>query len=40
MYNYKLYDMVNILIFGCTGLVGKVLIDLIKERNFNPTHVT
>jgi len=32
--------MVNILIFGCTGLVGKVLIDLIKERNFNITNVT
>ena len=32
--------MVKILIFGCTGLVGKVLIDLIKARNFNYTHVT
>ena len=32
--------MVKILIFGCTGLVGKVLIDLIKTRSFNPTHVT
>lgn len=32
--------MVKILIFGCTGLVGKVLIDLIKERNFNCTHIT
>ena len=32
--------MAKILIFGCTGLVGKVLIDLIKTRSFNPTHVT
>jgi len=31
--------MVKILIFGCTGLVGKVLIDLIKARNFSLTQV-
>jgi len=32
--------MVNILIFGCTGLVGKVLIDLIHSRNFPIKNVT
>jgi aspartate-semialdehyde dehydrogenase len=32
--------MVNTLIFGCTGLVGKVLIDLIQSRKFPITHVT
>lgn len=32
--------MVNALIFGCTGLVGKVLIDLIQSRKFPVTHIT
>ena len=32
--------MVHILIFGCTGLVGKVLIDLIQSRKFPIINVT
>lgn len=32
--------MSNILIFGCTGLVGKVLIDLIESRNFQFNNIT
>jgi len=32
--------MVKLLIFGCTGLVGKVLIDLIETRNFPLTDIS
>ena len=32
--------MTNILIFGSTGLVGKVLIDLIESRNLPVNNIT